>query len=171
VKFSISYTTRKPRKGEVDGQDYFFVSKAEFRERIDQGEFAEWEENYGNYYGTSGKMMTSFLEQGRDVMLDVEPRGAKALKKNYQGGIYIFVLPPSLADLKERLKRRGESDVEIKKRLTKVREEISEAVGYDYIIINDELEMAVEHLHAIYRAEKSRAERMKSRIQYVLDHE
>ncbi|OPY03812.1 MAG: Guanylate kinase [Syntrophus sp. PtaB.Bin001] len=154
----------------MDGRDYFFISETEFQERINQGEFAEWEENYGNYYGTSGKMMDGFLEQGRDMILDIEPRGAKTLKKNYQGGIYVFVLPPSLAALKERLQKRGESDAEIKKRLDKVREEIDEAVGYDYIIINDVLEKAVEHLQAIYRVEKSRAARMKRQIQYVLNH-
>lgn len=170
VQFSISYTTRRPRVGEVDGRDYFFISETEFQQRINQGEFAEWEENYGNYYGTSGKMMNAFLEQGRDMILDIEPRGAKTLKKNYQGGIYVFVLPPSLAALKERLQKRGESDAEIKKRLDKVREEIDEAVGYDYIIINDVLEKAVEHLQAIYRVEKSRAARMKRQIQYVLNH-
>jgi len=171
VQFSVSYTTRAPRPGEVDGQDYFFISVAEFRERIDRGEFAEWEENYGRYYGTSGKMMTRFLEQGRDMILDIETRGAKTLKKNYQGGIYVFVLPPSLAELKARLQKRGESDAEIRKRLDKVREEIGEAHGYDYVIFNDQLEKAVEHLQAIYWAEKSRAERMKKQIQDVLAHE
>jgi len=169
VQFSVSYTTRTPRPGEVNGQDYFFVSEAEFRERIDRGEFAEWEENYGRYYGTSGKIMTRFLEQGRDMILDIEPRGAKALKKNYQGGIYVFVLPPSLAELKERLRKRGESDVEIMKRLDKVREEVGEAHGYDYVIFNDQLEKAVDHLQAIYRAEKSRTERMRKKIQDVLN--
>jgi len=116
-------------------------------------------------------MMTRFLEQGRDMILDIETRGAKTLKKNYQGGIYVFVLPPSLAELKARLQKRGESDAEIRKRLDKVREEIGEAHGYDYVIFNDQLEKAVEHLQAIYWAEKSRAERMKKQIQDVLAHE
>lgn len=169
VQFSISYTTRTPRTGEVDGKDYFFVSEREFRERIDRGELAEWEENFGRYYGTSGKIMDSFLDQGRDMLLDIEMRGAKTLKKNYSGGIYVFVLPPSLAELKARLQKRGESDAEIRKRLNKVREEIGEAYGYDYVIFNDSLEKAVESLQAIYQAEKSRAVRRRREIQGILD--
>jgi len=169
VQFSVSYTTRAPRPGEVDGKDYFFVSEAEFRERIDRGEFAEWEENFGRYYGTSGKMMDRFLDQGRDMLLDIEMRGAKTLKKNYSGGIYVFVLPPSLAELKARLQKRGESEAEIGKRLNKVREEIGEAYGYDYVIFNDSLEKAVESLQAIYQAEKSRAVRRRREIQGILD--
>ncbi|SEM00399.1 guanylate kinase [Syntrophus gentianae] len=169
VQFSVSCTTREPRPGEEDGRDYFFISEAEFRERIDRGEFAEWEENYGRYYGTSGKIMDHFLDQGRDMLLDIEMRGAKTLKKNYTGGIYVFVLPPSLAELKARLQKRGESDVEIKKRLNKVREEIGEAYGYDYVIFNDSLEKAVESLQTIYRSEKSRAIRRRRQIQDLLD--
>jgi len=169
VQFSVSYTTRKPRQGEVDGKDYFYIAEAEFRERIEQGEFAEWEENYGHYYGTSGKMMDRFLDQGRDMLLDIEMRGAKTLKKNYSGGIYVFVLPPSLAELKARLQKRGESEAEIGKRLNKVREEIGEAYGYDYVIFNDSLEKAVESLQAIYQAEKSRAVRRRREIQGILD--
>jgi len=169
VQFSVSYTTRAPRPGEVDGKDYFFVTEAEFRQRIDRGEFAEWEENYGRYYGTSGKIMDSFLDQGRDMLLDIEMRGAKTLKKNYSGGIYVFVLPPSLAELKARLQKRGESEAEIGKRLNKVREEIGEAYGYDYVIFNDSLEKAVESLQAIYQAEKSRAVRRRREIQGILD--
>jgi len=153
----------------VDGKDYFFVTEAEFRQRIDRGEFAEWEENYGRYYGTSGKIMDSFLDQGRDMLLDIEMRGAKTLKKNYSGGIYVFVLPPSLAELKARLQKRGESEAEIGKRLNKVREEIGEAYGYDYVIFNDSLEKAVESLQAIYQAEKSRAVRRRREIQGILD--
>lgn len=171
VQFSVSYTTRTSRPGEVDGKDYFFVTEAEFRERIDRGEFAEWEENFGRYYGTSGKMMDSFLDQGRDMLLDIEMRGAKTLKKNYSGGIYVFVLPPTMAELKARLQKRGESDAEIRKRLNKVREEIGEAYGYDYVIFNDSLEKAVESLQAIYQAEKSRAVRRRREIQGILDQE
>ncbi len=171
VQFSVSYTTRKPRPGEVDGKDYFYISEAEFRERIEQGEFAEWEENYGHCYGTSGKMMDRFLDQGRDMLLDIEMRGAKTLKKNYSGGIYVFVLPPSLAELKSRLQNRGESDAEIKKRLGQVLQEIEEALGYDYVIFNDSLDRAVDSLQAIYLAEKSRTERRIKQIQDILDEE
>jgi guanylate kinase len=170
VQFSVSYTSRAPRPGEVDGKDYFFISETEFRERIERGEFAEWEENFGRYYGTSGEMMDLYLTQGRDMLLDIEMRGAKTLKKNYSGGIYVFVLPPSLSELKARLQKRGESDEEIQKRLNKVRDEIGEAYGYDYVIFNDSLEKAVESLQAIYWAEKSRTARRRREIQEVLDH-
>jgi len=105
------------------------------------------------------------------MLLDIEMRGAKTLKKNYSGGIYVFVLPPSLAELKARLQKRGESDAEIKKRLSQVRQEIEEAPGYDYVIFNDSLNRAVDSLQAIYVAEKSRTERRKKQIQDILDEE
>lgn len=169
IIFSVSYTTRPPRPGEVDGRDYHFISEQEFRKRIADGEFAEWVENYGQLYGTSGKTMKAFLEQGFDLMLDVEPRGAQALKNNYPGGVFVFVLPPSLADLKERLGGRGgESEKAIKRRLDRAVDEIKEVPWYDYVIFNDRLEDAVDHLKSIYVAEKSRRERLTGRIEGFL---
>ncbi|MBI4632906.1 MAG: guanylate kinase [Deltaproteobacteria bacterium] len=169
IMFSVSYTTRPPRPGEVDGRDYHFISEQEFRERIAAGEFAEWVENYGQLYGTSGKTMRAFLEQGFDLMLDVEARGAQALKTNYPGGIFVFVLPPSLAELRKRLGGRGcESEEAMKRRLDKAVDEIREIGWYDYVIFNDRLEDAVDRLRSIYVAEKSRRERLTERIEGFL---
>jgi guanylate kinase len=168
IKFSVSYTTRPPRPGEVDGRDYHFISEQEFRERIAAGEFAEWVENYGRLYGTSGKTMKAFLSQGFDLVLDVEPRGARALKTNYPGGIFVFVLPPTLPALRERLGGRGESEETMQRRLDGAVEEIREIRWYDYVIFNDRLEDAVDRLRAIYLAEKSRRERLAGRIEGFL---
>src|SRR4030042_50047 len=106
LRFSVSCTTRPPRPGEVDGKDYIFLSKAEFRERIARGEFVEWVENYGQLYGTAKKTMEAFLEQGYDLLLDIEPRGARAIREQYPRGVFIFILPPSLSELKARLAKR-----------------------------------------------------------------
>ena len=109
VRFSVSCTTRPPRPDETIGQDYDFISEEEFRERIDRGEFVEWVENYGQFYGTSKKTMNAFLTQGYDLILDIERRGAKAIREQYPRGIFIFILPPSLSELKSRMSLRGES--------------------------------------------------------------
>ena len=160
VKFSVSYTTRPRRPGEVHGKDYFFISKESFKERIAQGEFAEWVENYGHLYGTSRKTMKDFLAKGVDVILDIEPRGAKTLKQSYPRGVFVFILPPSISELKARLSKRGaEKDAAMKKRLEAAMNEIREVAWYDYVIFNDKLSEAVYYLGAIYVAEKSRRER------------
>lgn len=163
--FSVSYTTRPPRPDEEDGKDYYFISEEAFRDRIAQGEFAEWEENYGHLYGTSTKTMKAFLEKGFDLVLDIETRGAKTLKKNFPGGIFVFILPPSLDELKKRLNRRGsDSEQKMEKRIEKALDEIKEVVWYDYIIINERLDAAVDNLKAIYIAEKSKTERLADTI-------
>lgn len=160
AKFSVSYTTRPRRAGEVQGEDYYFISKESFKERIVQGEFAEWVENYGHLYGTSRKTMKDFLDKGADIILDIEPRGAKTLKQSYPRGVFVFILPPSISELKARLSKRGaENDVAMKKRLEAAMDEIREVAWYDYVIFNDKLELAVYYLGAIYVAEKSRRER------------
>lgn len=165
MRFSVSYTTRPPRPDEEDGRDYYFISKETFRERVKLGEFAEWEENYGHLYGTSAKTMKVFLEQGFDLILDIETRGAKKLKENFPGGIFVFVLPPSLDELKRRLNRRGFENEDAKeKRVNNALDEIREIIWYDYIIFNDRLENAIETLRSIYVAEKSRRERLSNKI-------
>jgi guanylate kinase len=167
--FSISYTTRPPRPDEEDGRDYYFISEETFRNHIAQGEFAEWEENYGYLYGTSVKTMKTFLEKGRDLILDLETGGAKSLKKNYPGGIFVFILPPSLDELKKRLDRRGfENKHTIEKRVNNALDEIREIIWYDYVIFNDRLETAVDTLKSIYVAEKSRKDRLANRIKDFL---
>ena len=164
VRFSVSTTTRPPRPGEVDGKDYHFVSKEEFRERIDRGEFIEWVENYGQLYGTSKKTMDSFLERGHDLILDIEPRGAKAIREHYPRGVFILILPPSLSELKSRLAKRGESAAIMERRLRTALDEIREALWYDYVIFNERLDEAVDRFRAVYIAERCRRERHAERI-------
>ena len=167
--FSVSYTTRPPRPGEEDGKDYCFVTEEAFRERIVKEEFAEWEEYSGYLYGTSAKTMKTFLEKGFDLILDVEPRGAGALKKHYTGGIFVFILPPSMDELKKRLDGRGfDNEEEMKERLDRALEEMREVAWYDYVIFNDRLESAIDQLRSIYVAEKNRRERVAEKIEEFL---
>jgi guanylate kinase len=133
-----------------------------FREKVQNGEFAEWAENYGHLYGTSRRVVEEIRSRGEDLILDVEPRGARALKELYPDGVFVFVLPPDLEELKKRLQKRGAEDDEIRKRrFQKAKDEIREVFWYDYIIVNDRLESAVERLRAIYLAEKCRRERQR----------
>jgi guanylate kinase len=166
--FSVSYTTRPRRPGEEDGKDYYFITEKAFKDKLDEGEFAEWEENYGHLYGTSLKTMKELLHsvrKGFDLILDVDWRGAKKLKKNYPGGVFVFILPPSTRELERRLRGRGvESKEDIDKRLAKALDEIKGIVWYDYIIFNDHLETAIDTLRSIYVAEKSKRERLASKI-------
>ncbi len=164
IRFSVSSTTRPPRPGEADGRDYVFLSKEEFRERIDRGEFIEWVENYGELYGTSKKTMDSFLERGNDLILDIEPRGAKAIREHYPRGIFVLILPPSLPELKSRLAKRGESAAIMERRLRSALDEIREALWYDYVIFNERLAEAVDQFRAVYIAEKCRRDRQAERI-------
>ena len=167
--FSVSYTTRPRRPGEKDGKDYYFISEEAFKNKLERGEFAEWEENYGYLYGTSSKTMKEFLQKGFDLVLDIDWRGAKTLKKNYPGGVFVFILPPSTGELEKRLRgREGESKQNINKRLAKALDEIKEIVWYDYLILNDHLETAVDTLRSIYVAEKSKRERLAYKIKEFL---
>jgi guanylate kinase len=164
VRFSVSCTTRPPRPGEVNGKDYHFISEEAFREQIARGEFVEWVENYGRLYGTSKKTMDAYQETGQDLILDIEPRGAKAIRERYPRGVFVFVLPPSLSELKARLARRGESAAVVEHRLQTSLDEIREARWYDYIILNERLNEAVDRFRAIYIAEKSRRDRFHDKI-------
>jgi guanylate kinase len=168
VRFSISCTTRPPRPGEENGRDYEFISREEFRERLDRGEFLEWVENYGQLYGTSKKTMEGFLDRGYDLILDIERHGAKAIREQYPRAIFIFVLPPSLAELKSRLSRRGETPAVMERRLRTSLDEIREALWYDYVIVNEKLEEAVDRFRAVYLAERSRRDRYTDRIEAFL---
>ncbi len=168
VKFSISHTTRPPRPDEVDGRDYHFVSEQTFRELIDRGEFVEWEENFGYLYGTSGLIMNGFLNDGRDVLLDIDTRGAKRVKARLTGGIYVFVLPASQPELENRLRGRGDNPILIRQRVARAAAEIAEVAWYDYVIINEDLPLAVDNLCAIYVAEKSKRDRMTSNVEHFL---
>jgi guanylate kinase len=165
VRFSVSCTTRPPRPGEVDGKDYLFISKEEFRRRIARGEFVEWVENYGELYGTSKKTMDASLGQGTDLLLDIEPRGARVIREHYPRAVFVFVLPPSLDDLKARLAKRGESPEVMERRLRTSLDEIREALWYDYIIFNEKLKDAVEQFRAVHAAERCRRDRLADRVE------
>jgi guanylate kinase len=165
IKFSVSYTSRPPRPNEVNGIDYHFISRKKFKERIDQGEFVEWVENYGYLYGSSRNVMKEFIQDGRDLLLDIEPRGAKKIKQEFKGGIYVFVLPPSRSELLKRLEKRGhETDEVIQKRFRQAENELKEISWYDYVIFNEDLETAVNQLISIYIAEKCKRSRLQNEI-------
>ena len=165
IKFSVSYTSRPPRPNEVNEKDYHFISRKEFKDRIDQGEFVEWIENYGHLYGSSRNVMKEFIQDGRDLLLDIEPRGAKKIKQEFKGGIYVFVLPPSRSELLKRLEKRGhETDEVIQKRFRQAENELKEISWYDYVIFNEDLETAVNQLTSIYIAEKCKRSRLQNEI-------
>jgi guanylate kinase len=165
LRFSVSCTTRPPREVEQNGKDYYFISEDEFRNRITKGEFIEWAENYGYLYGTLKKEIKDFVDKNLDILLDIDPRGAKNLKKNYPEGVFVFILPPSTAILKERLKGRGSEKKDmIRIRLKKAIEEISENKWYDYVIFNDSVVTSTDIMEAIYVAEKSKRKRLKNKI-------
>jgi len=165
LKFSVSYTTRASRKGEVDGRDYRFVTASAFRDMIQAGEFAEWEENYGHLYGTSRAVIAGARRRDEDMLLDVEPRGARAIKEIYPDGIFVFVLPPNLDELRKRLWKRGDGNDEVRnRRFLKAKDEIREVFWYDYVVVNDRLEQAVAMVKAIYLAEKCRRERQMGMV-------
>jgi guanylate kinase len=170
LRFSVSLTTRPPRPTEADGMDYHFISEAEFHDRIRSGDLIEWAENYGQLYGTSRENMGATMREGHDLLLDVDTRGARALKKAWPGGIFIFVIPPSIEVLEKRLRGRGsETEETIRRRFDNALAEIREIVWYDYVIMNDELDAAIDRLRSIYVAEKCRRERMMVEIKPFFD--
>jgi guanylate kinase len=158
---SVSYTTRPPRTGEVHGRDYFFVGKEEFSRMVEGGEFAEWAEVHGNLYGTSLATLKENRSRGIDLILDIDCQGARQLKERFEGGVFIFVLPPSIDELRRRLDNRS-SDTEevIERRIKNAAGEIREARWYDYIIVNDKFSEAVEQLQSVLIAEQCRASRL-----------
>jgi guanylate kinase len=166
IAYSISYTTRPLRLGEENGRDYYFISEAEFREKIKAGDFAEWTEKFGFFYGTSIKTMRGVLDQGKNMLLDVDTEGARNLKSRFPEGVFVFILPPSLEELRKRLAGRGsENENDMSVRLEKARDEIREVFWYDYIVINGEVENAVADLKSIYLAEQNKRERVLPKIQ------
>lgn len=165
MEFSVSYTSRAPRPTEINGKDYHFIARKDFQQRIDQGGFVEWVENYGNFYGTSVKAISDVLNQGKDLLLDIEPRGARAIKNKFPDAVFVFVLPPSLDELLKRLEKRGhESADAIKTRFAQAERELKEVLWYDYAIFNEDLESAIKQMIAIYRAEKCKINRLRGKI-------
>ena len=154
---SVSATTRVPREGEKDGKDYFFVSKEEFQSMINKDELLEYAQYVDNYYGTPKKYVEAELEKGRDVILEIEIQGALSIHGRYPDSLLIFVTPPSAMELKNRLINRGtETEENIKKRLNRAAQEAVGVENYDYLLINDDLDEAVERLHKLIQDQHMR---------------
>ena len=161
VGFSVSHTTRRPRPGEIEGQDYFFVEVEQFQRLRQEGDFLEWAEVHGNFYGTSGRAVTSQLERGQDIILDIDVQGARQLKARPElDATFIFIAPPSLAELERRLSgRRTDTAETIALRLGNAKMELQATNDYDYVIINDDLEEAKAMLTAIILEKRAAARR------------
>ena len=165
VGLSISATTRAPRDGEVDGTHYFFIDKPKFEEMIQKKELLEYVHVFDNYYGTPKKYVDDKIESGDDVILEIEIEGAKNIKTSYPDAVLIFVLPPTIEELRRRICIRGTETMEqIEKRLDRSIREISEIEQYSYFIVNDDLEYSVKELEAIVLAEKNRVSRYTKQI-------
>lgn len=169
-EYSISITTRPPREGEVDGVDYFFKTREEFEELIKQGKLLEYAEFVGNYYGTPVDYVQETLDKGKDVFLEIEVQGARQVREKFPDGLFIFLMPPSLSELKKRIETRGtESEDVINSRLSVAKEEIEMMHLYDYVVENDEIELACERIKAIVVAEHCRRERLEPKYLTMLE--
>jgi guanylate kinase len=150
MRFSVSATTRPMRNGEQDGKDYFFLTKDVFRRRVDAGEFVEWEEIYGNYYGTLQCEVDAALAQGMQILFDVDVKGALSIKQKYPQAMLIFISPPSLAVLEERLRARRTEDAQtLARRLERVPMEMAQASKFDRVVVNDSLDRAIAEAQGI----------------------
>ncbi|WP_432723940.1 guanylate kinase [Jeongeupia wiesaeckerbachi] len=164
VQLSISFTSRAPRAGEIDGKDYRFVDRATFESMIAAGELLEYAEVYGNYYGTSQAWITEARQSGRDILLEIDTQGAEQVRKLFPDAIGLFVLPPSLDVLEQRLKNRGkDADDVIARRMAEARAEIGHAGEFDYLIVNEHIDEAVRDIVGIVRAERLREPRQAER--------
>jgi len=161
IKPSISFTTRQPRAGEIPDEDYCFVSEEEFRTMIDRGDFVEWAQVHGNLYGTSRRKLEELIDAGYDMLLDIDTQGARQFKQCFSNAVYIFILPPSMKELEQRLERRMSNSVEdMNRRLLRAVDEIREYKMYDYVIVNDILIDSLKKLEAIIIAERLRSSKV-----------
>jgi guanylate kinase len=159
LRFAVSYATRKPRAGEVDGVDYVFVDEEEFQRMVEAGDFAEWARVHGNLYGTPRRALEEMLRAGYDVIHDIDVQGARQMRDFYGEAVYVFVLPPSMEALAERLSGRGtDPESVVRERLRRAIEEVREYALYDYVIVNDVLEKAVGELESVILARRLRVE-------------
>lgn len=171
IKLSISATTRAPREGEVDKKDYYFLSKSEFIQMISKDEMLEHAQYCENYYGTPRGPVDEWRGKGKDVILEIEVQGGEQIRAKCPDSVSIFILPPSLKILGDRLRNRGTEPEEVVcKRLEAAREEILQAARYDYIVINDDLEECVQEIRKIIAAEKHKTARMSNMIKGVLEN-
>ncbi|HET7875824.1 MAG TPA: guanylate kinase [Methylomirabilota bacterium] len=161
LHYSVSYTTRAPRPGEVNGVDFHFVSTAEFGAMRDRDEFAEWAEVHGHLYGTPAKVLEGVLARGLDILLDIDTHGARQLRQRYPEAVSVFIMAPSMAELEARLReRKSDAPNEIARRLSRARDEITAWRQYDYLIINRDVKEAVDQLATIIQAERCRTSRL-----------
>jgi len=162
VVFSVSCTTRKQRPGEINGVDYFFISQEEFDEMIRSNKFLEWAKVHDNYYGTPSDFVFKHMDDGNDVILDIDVQGALNVKRNFAKAKFIFIAPPSYQTLGERLKRRGtETEEKIQRRLETARKEIKYIPEFEYLIINEDLESSITNLISIIYAERLKFDKLK----------
>jgi guanylate kinase len=170
VRLSPSWTTRAPREGEKDGVDYHFVARKKFEEMIAAGEFLEHANVYGNYYGTSRKWIERSLAGDHDVLLEIDWQGAQQVRKLFPHMVGIFILPPSFAELRKRLKSRGKDSAEaIEKRMASARDEISHVLEFEYIIVNEQFEAALADLIAVVRAARVSRAQQSVRLEHLID--
>lgn len=167
--FSVSYTTRKPRGAEVDGQSYHFINREDFETRIRRGEFLEHAEVFGNYYGTHRGILERAIAEHKDLVLDIDVQGARQLKESIGDAISIFILAPSKEILEQRLRARSEdAEAVIQRRLREAADEIRSYTSYDYVLVNDDLERSVDTLAAIVKAERVRRRRVEDQVRSIL---
>ncbi|MDY6083824.1 MAG: guanylate kinase [Dialister sp.] len=168
LHYSVSMTTRRPRKGEEEGVNYFFRSNEQFEELISQNAFLEYAQVYDHYYGTPKEYVLNLLKSGKSVLLEIDIQGAMQVKKQYPKGVFIYVVPPSLAILSGRLHHRGTDTEEvIRNRLSKITEELALAHQYDYIVVNDVLSDAIKKTCCIFEAERCKLSRNEGQIQTI----
>ncbi len=161
IRQSVSFTTRGPRKGETDGVDYTFIGEKAFRRMIERNEFIEWAEVHSNFYGTSRKRLEGLLRSGVDVLLDIDTQGARQIRNALDGGVFIFILPPSIRVLRERLQnRKSNTREDMERRLRRAAVEIKDYIMYDYVIVNDLLRDALRRLEAVITAERLSSNRI-----------
>ncbi len=169
LTFSVSYTTRKPRGQEVDGEAYHFIGRVEFEARRDRGEFLEWAEVFGNYYGTHQDALQIAEKKGLDLVLDIDVQGAAQLRKRIPSAVTIFILAPSREKLEQRLRMRSQdSDEVIRRRLADAAREIQDYSLYDYVLVNEDLNEAAETLKSVVRAERIRRIKVEEKIKPIL---
>ena len=157
IFYSVSATSRSPRIGEVDGVSYYFMSREDFIKNRENGEFLEWAEVYGNFYGTPLSAVKGNLDAGKDIILEIDIQGARKVKKYFPEGVYIFLMPPSAQELENRIRNRGtDADETITKRLGCLKDEIESISEYNYVVVNDNLERAVHKIRCIVAAERCR---------------
>jgi len=165
IAYSISATTRAPRPGEVDGREYYFISRDEFKAWIADGKFLEYAEVYGNYYGTPLNKIRERLNHGEDILLEIDVQGALNVKRKMPEGVYIFLLPPSLDELKRRIEGRGtETPESLNRRLANAVAEIKIGLEYDYAVVNDSVDVAAAQIKTILAAERCRVERNRDKF-------